>query len=37
MHGSADLPTPKLRTLIDRELVHRVSSPVAARDLIEFD
>jgi hypothetical protein len=37
MRGSTNLPTPKLRTVIDRELVIRVPGRVVAHDIIEFD
>jgi hypothetical protein len=37
MHGSTNLPTPKLRTVIDRELVHRVPGRTVAHDVIECD
>jgi hypothetical protein len=34
---SNSLPMPKLRTVIDRELVHRVPGRAVAHDVIEFD
>ena len=37
MRGSATLPTPKLRTVIDRELFHRTPGRIASADLIEFN
>ena len=37
MRGSTNLPIWKLRTVIDRELVHRVPGRVVAHDIIEFD
>lgn len=37
MRGSATLPTPKLRTVIDRELFHRMPGRIASADLIEFN
>jgi hypothetical protein len=36
MRGNTTLPTPKLRTVIDRELVHRVPGRIVAHDIIEF-
>ncbi|MEA2952678.1 MAG: hypothetical protein QOJ96_2198 [Alphaproteobacteria bacterium] len=34
--GNDTLPTPKLRTVIDRDLVHRTPGRIAAADVIEF-
>ena len=36
MRGNDTLPTPKLRTVIDRELFHRAPGRIAAADVIEF-
>lgn len=36
MRGNDSLPTPKLRTVIDRELCHRAPGRIPAGDLIEF-
>ena len=36
MRGNATLPTPKLRSVIDRDLFHRVPGRIAAGDVIEF-
>ena len=36
MRGNAALPTPKLRTVIDRDLFHRAPGRIPAGDLIEF-
>ena len=36
MRGSETLPTPKLRAVIDRELLHRTPGRIASADLIEF-
>lgn len=37
MRGSATLPTPKLRAVIDRELFHRTPGRIGSADLIEFN
>lgn len=37
MRGNETLPTPKLKVVIDRELVHRRPGRIAANDVIEFD
>jgi hypothetical protein len=37
MRGSTNLPTPKLRAVIDRELFHRMPGRVTAADVIEFE
>jgi hypothetical protein len=37
MHGGGNPPTPKLRTVIDRELVHRMPGRAIADDVIEFE
>jgi hypothetical protein len=36
MRGNDTPPTPKLRTVIDRDLVHRTPGRIAAADVIEF-
>ncbi len=36
MRGNDKLPTPKLRTVIDRELFHRAPGRIPSGDLIEF-
>jgi hypothetical protein len=36
MRGNGTLPTPKLRTVIDRDLHHRTPGRIAAADVIEF-
>lgn len=36
MRGSEKLPVPRLRTIIDRDLFHRISGPIAAGDVVEF-
>jgi hypothetical protein len=36
MRGNDSLPTPKLRTVIDRDLFHRAPGRIPAGDLIEF-
>jgi hypothetical protein len=36
MRGNDALPTPKLRTIIDRDLSHRAPGRIAAADVIEF-
>ena len=36
MRGNDALPTPKLRTVIDRDLFHRVPGRISSGDLIEF-
>jgi hypothetical protein len=36
MRGNDALPTPKLRTVIDRDLFHRAPGRIPAGDLIEF-
>jgi hypothetical protein len=37
MRGNDSLPTPKLRSVIDRDLFHRAPGRIAAGDVIEFD
>ena len=37
MRGNNSLPTPKLRSVIDRDLFHRAPGRIAAGDVIEFD
>jgi hypothetical protein len=37
MRGNDTLPRPKLRTVIDRDLFHRVPGRIATYDVIEFD
>jgi hypothetical protein len=37
MRGNDSLPTPKLRSVIDRDLFHRAPGRIAASDVIEFD
>jgi len=37
MRGNDTLPRPKLRTVIDRDLLHRVPGRIATYDVIEFD
>jgi hypothetical protein len=36
MRGSDAMPTPKLRTVIDRDLFHRAPGRIPSGDLIEF-
>jgi hypothetical protein len=36
MRGNDSLPTPKLRTVIDRNLFHRAPGRIPAGDVIEF-
>jgi hypothetical protein len=36
MRGNDTLPTPKLRAIIDRDLIHRTPGRIAAADVIEF-
>jgi len=36
MRGNDSLPTPKLRTVIDRDLFHRAPGRIPSGDLIEF-
>ena len=36
MRGNDTLPAPKLRTIIDRDLVHRAPGRIPAGDVIEF-
>jgi hypothetical protein len=36
MRGNESLPTPKLRTVIDRDLFHRAPGRIEAGDVIEF-
>jgi hypothetical protein len=36
MRGNDSLPTPKLRTVIDRDLFHRAPGRIPAGDVIEF-
>ena len=36
MRGNDALPTPKLRTVIDRDLFHRAPGRIPAGDVIEF-
>jgi len=36
MRGNDNLPTPKLRTIIDRDLIHRAPGRIPAGDIIEF-
>jgi hypothetical protein len=36
MRGNDTLPTPKLRSVIDRDLLHRAPGRIPAGDLIEF-
>ena len=36
MRGSDKLPVPRLRTIIDRELFHRVPGRIPSGDLLEF-
>jgi hypothetical protein len=36
MRGNDTLPTPKLRTIIDRDLFHRAPGRIAPADVIEF-
>jgi hypothetical protein len=36
MRGNDTLPTPKLRTVIDRNLFHRIPGRIPAGDVIEF-
>ena len=37
MRGNDTLPRPKLRTVIDRDLFHRLPGRIATYDVIEFD
>jgi hypothetical protein len=37
MRGNDSLPTPRLRSVIDRDLFHRAPGRIAASDVIEFD
>jgi hypothetical protein len=37
MRGNDALPTPKLHTVIDRDLFHRAPGRIAAGDVIEFN
>ena len=37
MRGNDTLPGPKLRTVIDRDLFHRLPGRIATYDVIEFD
>ena len=37
MRGGSTLPIPRLRTVIDRDLVHRVPGRVVPHDVVEFD
>jgi len=37
MRGNDNLPTPKLRAVIDRELFHRAPGRIPSADLIEFN
>jgi len=37
MRGNDSLPTPKLRSVIDRDLFHRAPGRIAAGDVIGFD
>jgi hypothetical protein len=37
MRGNTNLPTPKLRAVIDRDLFHRLPGRIAAHDIIEFE
>ena len=37
MRGNDTLPRPKLRTVIDRDLFHRLPGRIATHDVIEFD
>jgi hypothetical protein len=36
MRGNDTVPTPKLRTVIDRDLIHRTPGRIAPADVIEF-
>ena len=36
MRGSDNLPVPKLRTIIDRDLFHRAPGRIPSGDLLEF-
>ena len=36
MRGNDTLPTPKLRTVIDRDLFHRAPGRISSGDPIEF-
>jgi len=36
MRGNDNLPTPKLRTVIDRDLFHRAPGRIPSGDVIEF-
>jgi len=37
MRGNDTLPTPKLRSVIDRDLFHRAPGRIPAGDVIEFN
>lgn len=37
MRGSDQLPVPKLRTIIDRDLFHRAPGRIPSGDVLEFD
>jgi hypothetical protein len=37
MRGNDALPTPKLRTIINRDLFHRTPGRIPAGDVIEFN
>jgi hypothetical protein len=37
MRGSDQLPAPKLRTIIDRDLFHRAPGRIPSGDVLEFD
>jgi hypothetical protein len=37
MRGSDELPMPKLRTVIDRDLYHRAPGRIPSGDILEFD
>jgi hypothetical protein len=37
MRSSTSLPMPKLRTVIDRGLVHRIPGRAVAHDIIAFE
>jgi hypothetical protein len=37
MRGADKLPTPRLCTIIDRDLFHRAPSRIVAADVLEFD
>jgi hypothetical protein len=36
MRGSATLPRPKLRAVIDRDLFHRTTGRLSGGDVLEF-